>query len=192
MKSIESYFDPFPVLETERLLLRPITYADLDEMYRYCAVPAVSEYTTWDAHQSKEDTKVFIDFIMSQYEADKLGPWGIEDKQTKKLIGSCNYLGCDSNSMRVELGYVLSNEYWGRGIMTEVVSRIIQFGFEDIGLERIQAKCLVGNIGSAKVMEKAGMKFEGVLRKYMKIKNEMQDLKMYAIIRSDYDSDTYN
>jgi ribosomal-protein-alanine N-acetyltransferase len=76
--------------------------------------------------------------------------------------------------------------------MTEVVSRIIQFGFEDIGLERIQAKCLVGNIGSAKVMEKTGMKFEGVLRKYMKIKNEMQDLKMYAIIRSDYDSDTNN
>lgn len=124
MKSIESYFDPFPVLETERLLLRPITYADLDEMYRYCAVPAVSEYTTWDAHQSKEDTKAFIDFVISRYEVDKLGPWGIEDKQTKKLIGSCNYLGCDSNSMRVELGYVLSNDYWGRGIMTEAVSRI--------------------------------------------------------------------
>lgn len=188
MKSIESYFDPFPVLETERLLLRPITYADLDEMYRYCAVPAVSEYTTWDAHQSKEDTKAFIDFVMSRYEVDKLGPWGIEYKKKKKLIGSCNYLGCDSNSMRVELGYVLSNEYWDRGIMTEAVSRIIQFGFEDIGLERIQAKCLVGNIGSAKVMEKTGMKFEGLLRSYMKIKNEMQDLNLYAMTREDFQS----
>lgn len=188
MKSIESHFDPFPVLETERTFLRPITYGDLDEMYHYCAVPAVSEYTTWDAHQSKEDTKAFIDFVMSQYEADKLGPWGIEDKQTKKLIGSCNYLGCDSNSMRVELGYVLSNEYWGRGIMTEVVSRIIQFGFEDIGLERIQAKCMVNNIGSAKVMEKAGMKFEGILRNFMRLKNELQDLKMYAMTREDFQS----
>ncbi|WP_440117767.1 GNAT family N-acetyltransferase [Paenibacillus sp. QZ-Y1] len=188
MKTIESYFEPFPVLETERTLLRPITYADLEDMYRYCAVPAVSEYTTWDAHQSKEDTKAFIDVLMSQYENNKLGPWGIEDKQTNKLIGSCNYLGCDSNSMKVELGYVLSNEYWGQGITTEAVRRIIQFGFEDIGLERIQAKCMVNNIGSAKVMEKAGMKFEGVLRNFMRVKNELQDLKMYAILKEDFQS----
>lgn len=188
MNTIESYFDPFPVLETERTLLRPLTYDDLDDMYSYCSVPAVAEFTTWEAHQSKEDTKGFIDFVMNRYEVDKLGPWGIEDKQTKRLIGSCNYLGCDSNSMRVELGYVLSDQYWNQGIMTEVVSKIIQFGFEEVGLERIQARCMVDNTGSAKVMEKVGMKFEGVLRNYMKVKNELRDLKMYAILKEDFHS----
>lgn len=59
MKPIESYFAPFPILETERTLLRPLTYDDLDDMYSYCVVPAVSEFTTWDAHKSKEDTKAF-------------------------------------------------------------------------------------------------------------------------------------
>ncbi|CAI6015185.1 hypothetical protein PAECIP112173_00032 [Paenibacillus sp. JJ-100] len=185
MKTIENYFDPFPVLETERLLLRPLTYDDLEDMYSYCSVPAVAEFTTWDAHQSKENTKGFLDFAMSRYENDILGPWGIEDKRTGRLIGSCNYLDCHNNDLRVELGYVLSNQFWNQGLMTEAVKRIIQFGFEDVGLERIQAKCLVGNIGSAKVMEKAGMQFEGVLRKYMRVKNEWQDLKMYAIVRED-------
>nr|WP_154892360.1 GNAT family protein [Paenibacillus xylanexedens] len=188
MNTIESYFNPFPVLETERTLLRPLTYDDLDDMYSYCSVPAVAEFTTWVAHQSKEDTKGFIDFVMNRYEADKLGPWGIEDKQTKRLIGSCNYLGCDSNCMRVELGYVLSDQYWNQGIMTEVVSKIIQFGFEEVGLERIQARCMVDNTGSAKVMEKVGMKFEGILRNYMKVKNELRDLKMYAILKEDFHS----
>lgn len=70
--------------------------------------------------------------------------------------------------------------------MTEVAKRIIQFGFDEVGLERIQARCLVKNTGSAKVMEKAGMQFEGVLRKYMRVKNELQDLKMYAIVKEDF------
>ncbi|MNW66023.1 putative ribosomal N-acetyltransferase YdaF [compost metagenome] len=84
------------------------------------------------------------------------------------------------------MGYVLSDQYWNQGYMTEVVKRIIQFGFDEVGLERIQAQCLVKNTGSAKVMEKAGMQFEGVLRKYMKVKNELQDLKMYAIVKEDF------
>jgi ribosomal-protein-alanine N-acetyltransferase len=90
--------------------------------------------------------------------------------------------------MRVELGYVLSDQYWNQGIMTEVVSKIIQFGFEEVGLERIQARCMVDNTGSAKVMEKVGMQFEGVLRNYMKVKNELRDLKMYAILKEDFHS----
>jgi ribosomal-protein-alanine N-acetyltransferase len=83
MNTIESYFDPFPVLETERTLLRPLTYDDLDDMYSYCSVPAVAEFTTWEAHQSKEDTKGFIDFVMNRYEADKLGPWGLRINRPK-------------------------------------------------------------------------------------------------------------
>lgn len=86
------------------------------------------------------------------------------------------------------MGYVLSDQYWNQGIMTEVVSKIIQFGFEEVGLERIQARCMVDNTGSAKVMEKVGMKFEGVLRNYMKVKNELRDLNMYAILKEDFHS----
>lgn len=188
MKTIASYFDPFPILETARTRLRPITYSDLDDMYDYCSHPDVSRYTTWDKHESKEDTKGFIDFVLSRYEADQLGPWGIEYKPTGKLIGSCNYLNCDSHTMKVEIGYVLSNDYWNKGIMTEVVNRIIQFGFTEVGLVRIQAMCMVNNTGSAKVMEKTGMKFEGVLRNYAKVKQELHDLNMYAITIEDYRS----
>lgn len=94
-------------------------------MYSYCLVFVVVEFIMWEVYQSKEDIKGFIDFVMNCYEVDKFGFWGIEDKQIKRLIGSCNYLGCDSNSMRVELGYVLLDKYWNQGIMIEVVSKII-------------------------------------------------------------------
>ncbi|WP_127590587.1 GNAT family N-acetyltransferase [Paenibacillus lautus] len=187
MKRIEDHFEIFPILETDRILLRPITYADIDNMYQYCAVPQVSRYTTWNYHRSKEDTKGFIDFVLNRYETEKVGPWGIEHKETKKLIGSCSFVRWDNRCLRAELGYVLSNEYWNQGIMTEVVNRIIEYAFKDLELVRVEAKCHPENVGSARVMEKSGMKFEGILRKYVWSKEELQDVKLYSIIRDEFE-----
>ncbi|CAM4517990.1 GNAT family N-acetyltransferase [Paenibacillus macerans] len=79
---IEDYFENFPILETDRILLRPITYLDIEDMYEYCSVPEVSRYTTWEYHKSKDDTKGFIDFILNRYASEKVGPWGIEYKES--------------------------------------------------------------------------------------------------------------
>ena len=186
MKKIEEHFEPFPVLETNRVLLRRITPLDIEDMYRYCSVPEVSKYTTWEYHQDREATKVFIDFVLNRYKADKVGPWGIEHKGSNRLIGSCSFVSWDNRNLRAELGYVLSHAYWNQGIMTEIVRKLIAFSFEELGLVRVEAKCLPSNIGSAKVMEKSGMKYEGLLRKYLWVKSELQDVKLYSIIKDDY------
>ncbi|WP_328805602.1 GNAT family protein [Paenibacillus apii] len=102
-------------------------------------------------------------------------------------MGSCSFVSWDDNNRRAELGYVLSNQYWNQGIMTEVIRRIIEFGFKDLDLIRIEARCLPSNLGSLKVMEKIGMKYEGVLRRHIWAKNDFQDLKMYSIIRDDFE-----
>ena len=188
MQTMEQCFDPFPRLETERTWLRPITREDLEDMYAYCSIPVVSQFTTWDAHQSREDTRGFIDFIQNQYETRKMGPWGIEHKGSGNLIGSCNYVNCNQSQLIAELGYVLSPSYWNKGIMSEVIRRVIRFGFEEMGLERIEAKCMAENIGSARVMEKSGMAYEGTLRSCMQVKDQRLDLKLYAIIRGDFES----
>jgi len=183
---LEDHFDTFPILDTARTTLRKIKYSDLNDIASYCTAPEVSRYTVWDVHKSSEDTRAFIEFVIKRYEIEKVGPWGIEHKKTGRIIGSCSFVSWDNNNRKAELGYVLSNQFWNQGIMSEVINRVIQFGFEQLGLVRIEARCLPSNIGSSRVMEKVGMKFEGILRKSIWAKNDFQDLKMYSIIRDDY------
>jgi [ribosomal protein S5]-alanine N-acetyltransferase len=87
---------------------------------------------------------------------------------------------------RAELGYVLAQEYWGTGLMPEAVRRVIRFCFERMDLNRVEARCLAENVASARVMEKAGMSYEGTLRKREYIKGAYRDMKMYSILRSEY------
>jgi [ribosomal protein S5]-alanine N-acetyltransferase len=83
------------------------------------------------------------------------------------LIGTIDFGAIDDKHKFVEIAYVLSEEYWNQGITTEAVKKLIDFGFKELGLVRIQARCFEENIGSQKVMEKSGMFFEGILRKSM-------------------------
>lgn len=187
MKQIEDFFVDFPVFETERTVLRKITHDDQEEMFKYCSVPEVSKYTVWDVHKTIEDTKAFIDSVLNRYGSSKVGPWGIEHQQTKKIIGSCSFVNWDNRNLRAELGYVLSSFYWNQGYMTEAINRIIEFGFNELNLVRIEARCHPDNIGSARVMEKTGMEFEGILRRHIFAKGDYQDVKIYAIIKDDYE-----
>ncbi len=119
----------------------------------------------WDTHRSREDTKKFIAYALQQYEDHDLAPWGIEYKKNGKLIGTIDYVSWKPFHHRAEIGYVLSPDYWGQGIMTEAGNRVLAFGFEKMDLVRIYARCIVENTASARVMEKLGMSFEGILRK---------------------------
>ena len=87
---------------------------------------------------------------------------------------------------RAELGYVLAQEYWGTGLMPEAVRRVIRFCFERIDLNRVEARCIAKNRASARVMEKAGMSYEGTLRRREYIKGAYKDMRMYSILRTEY------
>ncbi len=102
------------------------------------------------------------------------------------MIGTIDFVSWNQHHGNAEIGYALSRDYWGKGICTEAAKEIIAFGFERMDLMRIQAKCMVDNIGSAKVMEKVGMTYEGTLRKAMKIKQEHVDLNVYSILLEEY------
>jgi ribosomal-protein-alanine N-acetyltransferase len=96
------------------------------------------------------------------YERGDFGGWGVILKDSGEFVGTC---GVDVNyapeHTRAELGYVLSRDHWGRGLMPEAVRAVIRFGFGCIELNRIQARCIAENTASARVMEKAGMTYEG-------------------------------
>ncbi|KAB2334514.1 GNAT family N-acetyltransferase [Cytobacillus depressus] len=183
---IEKIFGNLPTLETERLLLRKITLEDVEDMYSYCSNEEVSKYVTWDTHQKLSDTKEFVEFALNQYENRKVAPWGIEYKENEKLIGTIDFVSWQVQHNVAEIGYIISQDYWGKGIATEAATEVIQFGFNHMNLVRIQARCFVENIGSERVMKKTGMSFEGIHRKGMFIKGKHQDLKMYSILKEEF------
>lgn len=172
-----------PILKTERLLLRPITQQDIEAMYVYTSQENVARYVTWHAHTSIEDTKAFLMLILSGYEQGNHLFWGIEYSGT--LIGTIDFVTIDHTHKLGEIGYVLSEDYWNKGLTTEATIKLIDFGFKELKLVRIQARCLEENIGSQKVMEKSRMQFEGLLRKSMFIKGQYKNVKMYAITDDD-------
>ncbi len=185
---IEDIFKNFPQLETDRLLLRKLTEADVEDLYDYASQDKVTKYVPWHTHRSREDTQKFIAYALQQYKNHALAPWGIEYKKNGKLIGTIDFVSWQPFHHRAEIGYVLSPDYWGQGIMTEAGKRILAFGFEKMDLVRIYARCTVENTASARVMEKLGMSFEGILRKEAFIKGKHYDMKIYSILREEWAS----
>lgn len=173
-----------PIMKTEGLLLRPITPQDLEAMYDYSSRENVVRYVKWQAHTSLEDTKTFMALIFDGYQQGNLMLWGIEYAGT--IIGKIDFVTMNDTHKYVEIGYVLSEDYWNKGFTTEATKKLIDFGFNELDLVRIQARCFEENIGSQKVMEKSGMQFEGLLRKSMFVKGQYQNVKMYAITDDDY------
>jgi [ribosomal protein S5]-alanine N-acetyltransferase len=180
---LEEIFSDLPILETNRTILRKVKKEDETDMFSYCSDENVSKHTTWYKHNAIEDTRIFINRILEEYRNHQAAPWGIEDKETGKFIGTSGFVSWNTVHSRAEIAYAISKEFWNRGYMTEIVRRIIEFGFEDMGLVRIEARCLLDNIGSACVMEKSQMQLEGILRKQMYIKGQYKDLKIYSIIK---------
>jgi len=103
-----------------------------------------------------------------------------------KIIGTCSYVQIDPHFKVAELGYALSSDYWGMGLASEAALALVNFGFSHVGFQRIEARCMVENAASVRVLEKVGMRLEGVLRKGIYCKGAARDLRLYAVTDEDY------
>ncbi len=177
-----------PTLETDRLILRKMTPSDAEAVFAYASDPEVTRYVVWDTHRSIQDSRAFLELAVQKYKSGGEPDWGIVYKGDHRFVGTCGFVGWDGDHARAEIGYVLSREYWGRGLMPEAVRAMIAFGFERMGLNRIEARCIAENTASARVMEKVGMIYEGTLRQREFIKGAYRDMKLYAILKSEYRS----
>ena len=184
--NVEVLLVDLPIIETDRLLLRKITLDDAADIFEYASDPEVSTYMSWEPHQSIQETYDYLERVMQRYQEHNPGPWAIVHKRDAKMIGTCSYGSWAREDYRAEVGYVLNRRYWGQGYMAEAVRAIVDFGFRKLGMNRIQARCDVPNIGSARVMEKVGMTFEGVLRQQLFEKGTFRDIKIYSILRSEW------
>lgn len=171
-----------PRLETDRLLLRKLTMADVSDVYHYGAQPEVSVYCIWETHKSTEDAKSFIRSAIVKYENGEPSDWAICDKHDMKVIGALGYVQVWQEHMRCEVGYALSKHHWNKGYATEALKAFIRYNFDTVLMHRIEARCIQENIGSYRVMEKAGMQFEGVLREQLFIKGKFRNMRLYSVL----------
>lgn len=179
-------FQNLPRIETERVLLRPFTLDDAADVFEYARDDAVTRYMSWPTHQSIADALDYLTQVLRRYGQNSPAPWGIVLRTSHKLIGGAGFVTIDEKDFRAEIGYVLGQRYWGQGYATEAARAIIEFAVNDLGINRVEAMCEVANGASARVMEKAGMSYEGILRQYSLAKGTFRDMKIYSILKSEW------
>lgn len=183
---VERLFEELPVFETDRLILRRLSGDDAPDYFELASDPIVTARTTWERHRDIKDTLEFLHRKEGQFLKREEYHWGIVLKSTGKLGGRTGFIRIDPEHEKAELGYVLSRHYWNQGVITEASGQIISYGFRELEMNRIEARCNADNVGSYRVMEKLGMKNEGLLRKQLKIKGVFLDQRMYAILREEF------
>ncbi len=185
-EKLHSIFTSPPTLITERLILRKITLMDARDMFSYSRLDEVTRYLLWDAHPNEEYTQSYVAYLQERYAAGDFYDFAVVLKETDAMIGTVGFTSFDLPNRSAEVGYVISPYHQGKGYATEALKRLIAFGFDDLGLSRISAVCMKGNTASLRVMEKCGLKREGLLRSAVLAKGEMRDVHLSAITEKDY------
>lgn len=173
-----------PTLETKRLIMRMWSKKDARDLYEYARSPNVGPIAGWKPHGSVAESKYIISSVFLQKMA-----WAIVDRETNRVIGSIGFIadvfrpGINSR----ELGYSLAEEYWGRGLMTEAVQRVIKYAFEDLALDVLSITTRQDNPKSRRVIEKCGFSYEGKHRYAYKIYDgTIYDILCYSMLRAEY------
>jgi RimJ/RimL family protein N-acetyltransferase len=177
----------FPtILTTERLVLRPPTVDDAEAFFeRYTSDPDVTRYLSWRTHATVEESRAYLAGI-----PDRAAAKG-ETERAICVEGDprpCGMITTWKSDFRVGIGYVLAQSQWGKGIMTEALRAVLDLTWSDESVWRVSAYCHPENVGSARVMEKCGMKLEGRTRRTFvmpQLGDEPHDALLYAMTRDD-------
>jgi len=171
-------------LETERLILRAWSLNDADDFYEYAKHPEVGLNGGWPPHTSRDESLKVIEYFIADNDI-----WAIVLKENDRVIGSVG-LHKDSKRPNIsvrELGFVVSADYWGKGIATEASKRVIAHAFEDMQLDLVSTYHKSFNSRANRVIEKCGFTPEGMLRQASKrYDNQIFDACCYSILKSEY------
>lgn len=176
-----------PTLQTPRLILRRMTMRDAKDIFAYSCDEEVARHVLWPAQRDVSEAKDYCRFMMRRYRQDEPASWGIEEKKSGRVVGTIGYMDYSMDNASVEVGYSLARWLWNGGYMTEALGRVIAYTFEEMDINRIEAQHELDNPASGRVMEKCGMRKEGVLRQRLYNKGRFVDVALYAILRSDLD-----
>ena len=174
-------------IETERLILRPFVMEDAQAMFRnWASDDEVTKHLTWPTHGSVEVSRAVLADWTSHYGESDYYQWAIVLKENgPEPIGSITVVHINLEVDGAAMGYCMSRAHWRKGIMAEALRGLIAFLFDEVGFNRIEADHDPNNPASGRVMEKAGMRHEGVMRQAGRSNQGIIDVSRWAILRSD-------
>lgn len=175
------------ILETERLILRPFSAADVQEMYdNWASDPEVTRFLMWPAHPNPAVTAVVIKSWVSRYEDRSYYQWAIVLKETGSPIGSISILNrMEEEIGSAHIGYCIGRKWWHQGITSEALARVIDFLFDEVEFNRIECRHDPRNPHSGAVMKKCGMRYCGTFRQCERNNQGICDAACYELLRTD-------
>jgi len=174
-------------ITSDRLLIRKLSLEDAKLVHEIHSIPEVDKYNTLGLPKDIEETKKLISTAIDDQsnKVRKQFAWIVSLKESENIIGLCGmFLIADKFKMG-EIYYKLKPKYWGNGYATEIAKALVNFGFNEMKLHRIEAGTAVKNIKSLSVLEKIGMTKEGIRRKILPIRGKWVDGYQYAIVEDD-------
>lgn len=186
---------PPPSLRTERFVLRPFTVADAPDVQRLAGEREIAATTLAIPHPYPDGfAETWISDHAESWKERREIRFAITDASSEKstageLLGA-SVLKLQLEHHEAEVGYWVGKPHWGRGIASEVAAELVRYAFEEMGLHRVHAFCLTNNPASGRVLEKAGLRYEGTNREAICKWGEFFDVAMYGLLRSDFDSES--
>ena len=173
-------------LETDRLILRRFTMDDAMDMYRnWASDPEVTKFLTWKTYESPETADTILKIWVESYVQPDFYQWAIELKEIGQPVGSISVVRLNNKVESAEIGYCIGRKWWKQGITSEALERVMRFLFDEVGVNRVEARHDVNNPNSGKVMKKCGMTLEGILRQADMNNQGLCDEACYAILKNE-------
>jgi ribosomal-protein-alanine N-acetyltransferase len=179
------HLDTFPTLETERLLLRQLASADARDAFLFLSDEENIRYYDAAPMTRLEQVEKSIERHRRRFAEQEALRWGITLKGENRVIGNGGYT-LDAENHLATLSYILSKHYWNRGIMTEALTAMIQFGFDHLLVHRVEAQVAYPNLASARLLEKLGFQEEGRLRDRQYVNHQFVDERIFALINPNH------
>lgn len=183
---MENIFENLPNLYTNRIRLRKINQNDLEQLFSFLSNDNVTRYMIIDKIQDIRVVEKMMNFMIDGYKNNRPTPWAISLKENDEMIGICGFSKFDIQNRKAEVGYILSDKHWRKGIATEALKVVVDFAFNYMNLNKIEARCISKNLASENVMLKVNMKLDAILREEKLHKQSYVDLKLYSILKEEY------
>lgn len=177
-----------PILTTPRLTLRAFEDADAEPLFEHAKNPKVTRFTLWDHHKSVADSVAFVrDYARLRYLEGLLEPYAITIAPDPRPVGACGCFWASQPNRTMELGYWIAEPFWGQGIAVEACRAVLAYSFAQVQPERMQARVIVGNTPSSRVLDKLGFRYEGTLRASLLRRGNIEDVMIYAVLRGEWE-----
>jgi RimJ/RimL family protein N-acetyltransferase len=173
--------------KSKRVKLRKLVISDAEFISKNARDKGITKYSyVMPSPFNLRGAKKFIKKTQQEMRKKKAYEFGIELRKTKESIGTINLVSINYKNKNAEMGIWLAKKYWGQGLAREALNLIIQFGFKNLELKRIQARVLHKNNQTQELLKKVGFKLEGRLRRKTHFKNKWYDDLIYGILREEY------